>query len=356
VEQGKVSLDDPLLTYIDDFPDTGVNVTVRHLLNHTSGIPSYTGKEAFWEKSRLDLSHEQLLALVKDDDLEFEPGTGYKYNNSGYYLLGMVLEKATGKDYGDYLAETIFEPLGLEATSYCHNAPIIPHRADGYDLEDGELVNAAPLSMGPPFPAGALCSSVVDLMRWQRALVDGKVVSPESYQLMTTRTRLADGSEQNYGFGLGVGEIEGEGRIAHGGGINGFSTFLSYYPEHDLSIAVLTNSGQGDPGRIEHRLFRKVMGLPDPDYTVVDVATEVLERYVGVYEMPAFSITVTRDGDQLSAQPTGQDTREIYPTSETEFFLEDIDVRLSFQVDDDGVVQGLTVHEVGRDTSGKKVE
>ena len=195
VEEGRIRLDATIADYLPQYDGSGRGVTIHQLLNHTSGIPSYTGLgEAFWEKSRLDLTHEQMLEMFEDDPLEFMPGTSWSYNNSGYYLLGMVIEAVTGESYEEYLARTQWQPLGLEQTSYCRQAEIIPHRAEGYAVEAGVVINAPPLSMNLPGAAGALCSTPRDLVRWNDALTSGDVVNAPSYATMIAPTRLSNDS------------------------------------------------------------------------------------------------------------------------------------------------------------------
>jgi CubicO group peptidase (beta-lactamase class C family) len=236
---------------------------MRHLLNHTSGIRSYTGiGPPFWEKSRLDLTDEELIALFEKEPFDFAPGEKYAYNNSAYYLLGVILTKLGGKPYGDYMAGTMFEPLGLDHTLYCHEKEIVPKRARGYAFEDGRLWNAAPISMNTPGAAGALCSTIGDLVKWASLLESGRVVTPASYQAMTTPGALSNGEKLRYGYGLGVGELEGHRKISHGGGINGFVTQLSRYPADDLTIVVLANAESAHPGTIETLIARKVLALP----------------------------------------------------------------------------------------------
>src|SRR5688500_13401031 len=207
MEQGKLSLDDTLQKFFPNFPTQGNRVTVRHLLNHTSGIKSYTSLGPKWARViRLDLAPDSVVALFANEPFDFKPGDSYRYNNSGYFLLGMVIEKLTGKPYGQYLQDELFTPLGLKSTIYCDQAPLIKHRAQGYATRPGGgFINAEPLSMTQPYAAGSLCSTVKDLVVWAQALSSGKVVSPASYKLMTTPGTLNDGKSFSYGFGLGTG-------------------------------------------------------------------------------------------------------------------------------------------------------
>ncbi len=312
VEEGRIRLDATIADYLPQYDGPGRGVTIHQLLNHTSGIPSYTGLgEAFWEKSRLHLTHEQMLEMFEDDPLEFMPGTSWSYNNSGYYLLGMVIEAVTGESYEEYLARTQWQPLGLEQTSYCRQAEIIPHRAEGYAVEAGVVINAPPLSMNLPGAAGALCSTPRDLVRWNDALTSGDVVNAPSYATMIAPTRLLNDSTVDYGYGLAAGDLEGHAVVAHSGGINGFSAYLSYYPEADLTIAVLAN-GPTATGRVQADIARLVLGLPSREVAVVEeqpLSDAQRAQYVGTYDLaPALPLQVNvfmQDG-RLMAQGTGQ--------------------------------------------------
>ena len=173
VEAGKVALDEPITKYFPDYPEGEFHLTVGQLLDHTSGIKGYTEMPSFWEQSRLDLSHEQMIELFAAEPYEFEPGDRYQYSNSGYYLAGLLIEKASGRTYAEFLRETFFRPLGMRESHYLYSDPIVPNRAEGYRVEDGVLLNDEPLSMLLPFSAGALGSSVLDLVRWTTALGAG---------------------------------------------------------------------------------------------------------------------------------------------------------------------------------------
>lgn len=297
-------------------------ITVRHLLTHTSGIPSYTSSEEYWERSPLRLSHREVLGMVDDDSLEFTPGTDYAYSNTGYYLLGMLVEETAGRPYDVALREDLLEPLGLEETSYCWTTPIIEGRAAGYtrsdsvpglgELDGPRLVNARPLSMATPFAAGALCSTVGELVEWTRALHGGRALPAERLREMTTRTVLAGGDTTGYGYGLSISELGGHRRIAHGGGINGFSSMLAHYPgeagpDDDLTVAVLANSDAAPTGRVEETLARAALGIPEPEVADLPVPADLGRRVTGRYliggELPAE--IRSRDGT-LFAQAEGQ--------------------------------------------------
>ena len=241
VEQGEFELETTLDEFLPDFPRAD-EVTIRHLLSHTSGIKSYTALPAFLENAPLDLEHEQLLALVERVPYDFEPGDRWLYNNTGYYLLGVILEEIYGIGYGEVLAQDLFRPLGLDRTCYGHNRALIPGRAAGYDPDGSGFVNCAFLSMNLPGAAGALCSTVGDLLEWQTALMDGDVLQPETLDAMLEPVEVRRGRAPDYGFGVAVQEQAGRRCVRHGGGIFGFSADLAYWPVDQIGIAVLCNT------------------------------------------------------------------------------------------------------------------
>ena len=242
-ERGKLSIDDPLTQFLPDYPTHGKEITLRHLLTHTSGVPSYTGLGPKWQVNiARELPDEELVALWKDLPLEFAPGEKWNYSNSGYYLLGMVVAKVSGQNYAAFLRETFFDPLKLTRTRYDSNADVILNRAQGYAFDEGTFRNDDLLGMSQPGAAGALISTAGDLVRWQQALVAGKVVDPAAYEEMTLPFLLASGRETGYGMGLQLDKQAGRPCVWHGGGINGFNSVLMYFPDEALHVAVISNS------------------------------------------------------------------------------------------------------------------
>jgi len=207
----------------------------------------------------MELSHEQVLEIVTDEPFDFPPGTGWLYNNSGYYLLGMIIERVSGRSYGDIIREEIVSPIGMRATRYGDINPIIPNRARGYKMDaSGEFLNADPIGMNTPGTAGALVSTVVDMLRWQRALDEHQLVTSDAYTLMRTPAKLEDGTSTLYGFGLSIGTLEGRRTIYHGSGINGFVSQLSRYPDDELTIVVLTNTMSSEAEIVEQAVARMI--------------------------------------------------------------------------------------------------
>lgn len=308
VEQGRIGLDDELTKYLPDYPTQGNRVTIRHLLTHTSGIKSYTGLgPKFWaESSRLDLSDEQMLALFKDQPFDFKPGERYLYNNSAFYLLGMIAAKVSGTPYPDLLKQRLLDPLGLASTSYCDDRAILPHRASGYEVRLGKPYNSVPLSLNVPGAAGAMCSTVLDLLAWQRALNAGKAVTAASLTQMRTPATLNDGKATSYGFGLGIGSLEGHRSVSHSGGINGFASWLGYFPDDDVTVAVLTNSGSGPAVRIGNLVARLTLGIPLPVLRDLAVTPAARAQVVGTYDLGGARVVIQDGPDGLTAQLPGE--------------------------------------------------
>ena len=265
VEEGRVALDAPLTTYLPDYPaDPGDRVTVHHLLTHTSGIPSYTGLPGFMQaESRNPYTPAELTAVFSGLPQEFEPGTAYRYNNSGYILLGAIIEAVTGQPYDRVLREQLLTPLGLDDTGYEHNADVVERMAHGYTRTGTRYANAPYLDTTVPYAAGMMYATVGDLHRWTRALHAGRPFQ-RSATLQTMLTPFLDG----YALGIGVGkEAMGEDSVRvvqHGGGIHGFTAMLAYYPERDVTVAVLDNTSGGS-GAVADALAALAHGQPAPE-------------------------------------------------------------------------------------------
>jgi CubicO group peptidase (beta-lactamase class C family) len=246
VEDGKLSLDGQITEILPGLPAAWAPVTVRHLLSHTSGIKSYT--DVFGEKKVAEsqvFTAEQILALVKDAPLTFTPGEKFAYCNTGYYLLGMIVEKASGKPYGTFVADRIFKPLGMTSTSLDDYADARPVRARGYSFDNGQTRPATHTHPSQPVAAGALVSTVVDLAKWDAALTSRKLLKPASYDLMWTAMRFSSGTASHYALGWEVQPYRTRPRQSHGGGITGFSTFLARFPDDKVTVIALVNQSGG---------------------------------------------------------------------------------------------------------------
>ena len=349
VEQEKLSLDDDLSEFVPDFPLQGKKVTIHQLLNHSSGIKSYTDLGEPWAKVRpLELSHAELLALVAEEPFDFEPGTNWHYNNTGYYLLGMVLEKAHGKSYGQVVLDELCTPLGLLRTRYDSSSDLIRNRAQGYGMADGQRRNDEPLGMSQPGAAGALLSTGEDLVRWSMALAGGKVVTPATYASMTTPLILPNGRDTGYGFGLMTGDLEGQRVVHHGGGIHGFNSLLMHVVPADLHVAVVSNSERASSDRLAKEIARAVLGISKPAVKDEAIPAELLQKLVGEFDLKdmGMALAITAKGAELFAQgkAKGQGEFRLMFQGELEFrAVFDADVKLVFTADG----KQLTLHQGG---------
>jgi CubicO group peptidase (beta-lactamase class C family) len=351
-ERGKLKVEDPVKKYMADAPAAWDKVTIFHLLTHTSGIPSLTSFPDFQARKGESMTPEKLVAWFRDKPLEFEPGEKWNYSNSGYILLGYLIEKISGQTYSDFVQQNIFTPLGMKDSGYDSNAAIIVHRAAGYTQGLKGPVNTAYVDMTIPFSAGALYSTTEDLLRWEQGLFGGKVLTAASLTKMTTPFK------QDYAFGLGVVTNNGRKVITHAGGIEGFNTQLSYYPDDKLVVAVLANLNGPFAGQIAGKLAQVAHGekvVLASAHKEITVAPKILAQYVGTYELtPNFSIAITLEDGRLISQATNQQKLPIYPESETMFFLKAVDAQLEFVKNDKGEVSNLVLHQNGRDVKGVK--
>jgi CubicO group peptidase (beta-lactamase class C family) len=345
IDQGKLSVDDPISKYYVDAPAAWSKVTIKHLLTHTSGIPSYTALPGFFEKSSMSpLSPDGIIKLTRDMPLEFEPGTKYNYDNTGYILLGYVIEKVSGETYAGYVAKHIFTPLGMKDTGYDVSDLILRHRASGYKPTKDGWKNADYLDMTLPYAAGSLYSTTGDLLIWDRALTEGKILTPASRQAMFTDYG------NHYGFGWGIKPVAGHDQVSHGGGINGFSTGISRYPKDGVVAIVLANYAGSPSNGIAENLAGLCVGTWRPPKAIT-LPTATLDRYVGAYVLsPTFTLTITRQGDQMISQGTNQGPAPIYPSAPGEFFLKIVDAQISFTQTGDAAATALVLHQGGRDT------
>ena len=357
VADGKIELEAPMLTYLPDYrKDIGEKVTIHHLLTHTSGIPSYTDSEEFMmTKVRNHYDPDKFVVEFCSGDLLYEPGSQYAYNNSAYFILGLIIEKVTGMTYAEALEERIFKPLGMNDSGYDSYSEIIPKRATGYRVGENGYENAWFLDMSIPYAAGSLYSTVEDLYKWDRSLYTNQLLSEELKKKMFTPFL------NNYAYGWSLGEHDGHPYMDHGGGIFGFNTYLIRGYEDDMFSVVLGNSETGISGRISQGLGILALGgeidLPTaniPDEIEVDAAS--LEVYEGKYALNAhITVDVSLDGNDLMAKPTGQPAARLIPIAPHTFYVREIRSKLEFFKNDDGEIEHLVLHQNGEQVA-KKIE
>lgn len=243
VERNLLSLEDTLDKFISDYPD-GDKVTIHHLLNHSSGIFNHTNDENFHKFMRNRATIEELIDTFKNKPFDFNPGEKYSYSNSGYILLGYIIEKISGKTYEEFIQENIFDKIPMNNSGYDNHEKIIKNRAHGYVSVNGSFRNGDFIDMSIPYAAGALYSTVEDMHKWNNALFDEKVINRSSLDLML-KEHIKVEDNKYYGYGIGVSYIDHENnsikQIRHLGGIPGFCTMNSFYPEYDIQIIILCN-------------------------------------------------------------------------------------------------------------------
>ncbi len=356
-ENGKLSVKDPICKFMDKCPDVWQGVTLHHLLSMSSGIESFTSLPNWGPELRTkDLDPAATVTLVAKMPLKFTPGEKFDYSNTNYVLLGMVIEKVSGKSYEKFLQKKIFGPLKLKATGYDHGITRLPGSALGYTLKENKIVPADKASMRPPYAAGGLYSTTEDLYKWQTALFEGNVFKrPETLTAMLTPVA------GTYAYGLNVStDAKGRRSISHGGAIEGFNTNAVYFPADRLFVAIFVNNDRGavaDP-------MRNLTAIADGEpFTMPEKRVEIkldrslLEKFVGVYsvgEAMSFDITLGEEG--LMMEPKGQRKVQIFPQSETKFFLTVVDATLQFQADEDGNITGLEYSQAGRKTQFKRIK
>ena len=345
-EQGKLSLQDGIGKYLPAFPTGDKQVTIEHLLTHTSGIKSYTNMEEWLQMWRQDMTPQEIIAMSKDKPFEFNPGERWNYNNTGYVMLGAIIEKVSGQTYEEFIKTNIFTPLGMKNSCYGNTERVIPRRVPGYQKGNEGIINAPYLSMTQPYAAGSLLSSVDDMAVWNDAVFSGKLLKKEWLDKAFTPYKLANGESTGYGYGWFISNLRGHRCIEHGGGINGFTSYAISLPDDRVYVAILTNSaiaGRAPEPRAV-RIAELVLGLPAAKRQPVVLTANELDALVGVYENPDDEARfITREGAQLFSQRAGGAKYPILPASPTEFFFADQPTVIRFQQGSDGRSSGLRV-------------
>lgn len=357
-EQGKLGARDSVCKYVEQCPAAWQPVTIHNLLTHTSGIPSFTSFPEYRQTNRLPSTVGETIKRFKEKPLEFTPGERFNYSNSGYILLGHLVEKASGKSYEAFLQEHFFGPLKMTSTGYDRPEQVLKNRASGYMSDGGGgLMNAPYIDMTIPHAAGALYSTVEDMYLWDQALHGGRFLSPKSLEAMLTPFK--DG----YGYGLSVGKQFGLNRVSHGGGIEGFNTVMVRFPEQNATVIVLSNVEQSNTPSAAARLARELLADKIMLPATVKVDPAVLQSYAGRYEvdpavMPNFILYITVVGDNLFIKPSSQDRHKLVPISATEFFDFDEpgDARFVFEKDVRGDLTLTTLGMGPRPISARKLQ
>lgn len=358
-EEGQLALDDPITKFLPDYPTPDCTITVQHLLTHTSGIKNYTDMAQWLPIWRKDLSVQELVNFFKSEPMQFAPGERHEYCNSGYVLLGAVIEKVSGKAYQQFIQQRIFDRLGMKHSYYDTALPVIPRRVAGYEKSADGYTNADYLSMTQPYAAGALASSVDDLALWDAALYTDQLLSQAMLQPAFVAHILADGSSTEYGYGWDIAKLAGHSLTGHDGAIHGFLTYAIRLPEDHVFVAVLSNNGSVKPDQLAFQIAACAIGKPFEKPTPIKLDPETLAKYEGVYKGNDLGEWhVTRDGSRLLFQSAPAPALELLPVSSNEFFIKERWLKhLTFVSDANGAVTSFELRgAVGNPAVAKKVD
>jgi len=350
MEQGKLNLEDEITKFIPDYPAQGNKITIEHLLTHTSGIHNFSGMKDPEKKLALDCTTNEVIDFFKNLPMRFVPGTNWEYSNSGYFLLGYIIEKITGKTYAEYLDENIFKPLGMTNSLYANDTRIIKNRVGAYSLADNGFVNSKPRNITHVYSAGAIQSTAEDFFKWQQAVHSYKLVKKENLDKAFTRYKLKDGKETDYGYGWRLGYVYESPSIWHGGSIEGFGTTEIYLPKEDIFVVVFSNCDCNYPKDISSRLAALASGKPY-EYKEIPVEKSSLQEYTGVYENPkGLQRIITLSEDQLYSQ-LGRGPKSKLKAYQKDMFFIDAIVTLEFAKTKKGKIEKLTSKNLnGNDT------
>ncbi len=314
-DAGKLSLDDEITTWLPDFDTRGNRVTVRRLLDHTSGMVGLTEIPEFRQLSwNPSFPRDSVIALINRYPFQFPTGTMQMYNNSAVWLAGLIIEKASGMTYAEYVEQRIFAPLGMTRSMYCNSSENVPRRAHGYIVYNNGVISRGPTNAHTwmPFATGSLCSTAGDLLTWVKALHGGKVLSPRSYQEMITPAKLNDGTPLRYGLGIAVQkDSRGLPYIGHGGSVTGFDADTRWYPDAQLAVVVLMNNG-GNAGDVAGGLAAELLPWQRPTFAAfTGDATPLVGTYKGPGRGSDMAIQVTQAPQGIAASINGRSPRPV---------------------------------------------
>lgn len=357
VREGTVKLEDPLSKYVPGYPGAE-SITVEQLLTHTSGIPSYNDVPGYGNTIREDRTPMQLVEGVREEKAAFAPGEKYLYSNSGYLFLGIIIEKASGMKYADYLQAKLFTPLGLKHTSVQDPDHVTAGRVRGYEIgPDKVLRNAGYISMTQPYAAGSIESNVDDLARWNDLLVAGKVIDKALLDRAWTEAKTRDGTPTGYGYGWKVSDEDGARYLAHGGGITGFVSYGVLIPEKKIFVGMLHNA-LGSDTDLEYTATRLALEVLGQSWSARPVAMsdDQKKRFTGVYDFGGVKRRVTFEDGKLSAQREGGLPFLLLPVGKDEFVYDKAFSRLQFRRGSSGAIESVVAISRGHPAeTGKRV-
>jgi CubicO group peptidase (beta-lactamase class C family) len=354
-EQGKLSVEDEITKFIPDYPTQDKTITVHHLLNHTSGIKSYTNMPSFMEFARTDMTPTVLIDNFKNEQMEFDPGTQFNYNNSGYIVLGHIIEVVSGQSYEDFIQTNIFDKVGMKNSYYGSMTRLIPNRARGYSKTETGYRNADYLSLTLPYAAGSIMSTTADLLKWQNAISANTLIKKSSLEKATNGSTLDSGEEITYGYGWYTGNINGSASVEHDGGIFGYSSSGIFLPEENVYVIGLSNCDCGNVGALVSNVAAMAIRKPFPKKKdAIDLSESQLSKWVGAYEYEGATRHVTLKNKQLFSQREGSVRMEIYPMSATNFIFDGGNTFYDFFTENGNRMVTMTVN--GKEMIGKGID
>lgn len=347
-DRGKLKLEDKISGYMPDAPPAWKDITIFHLLTHTSGISDLTRFENFGDIQPLPTTVAAIIASFRDKPLAFTPGERHEYSSSGYILLGYLIEQISKQTYDRFLQDAIFTPLGMKDSGYDSNATVMARRASGYTVTKAGVEHAEYVHMSLPYAAGALYSTTQDLLRWQRALYGGRLLSPQSLQRMTTAYK------NDYALGLEVISKAGVQEISHNGHIQGFRSHLAHYPASRVNVIILGNlDGRANIPLMLDRLAKVAAGgsvVLHSELKEIPVAVSTLKKYEGSYRLMGEKYTLEVRGDKLWAGGTGRWSpwQQLKAESDVLFYFEKLkEVKVEIIRDDSGNAASIVMHNLG---------
>jgi CubicO group peptidase (beta-lactamase class C family) len=351
-EKGKLSVNDKVSKYFPSLNGAD-KITIHHLLTHTSGLYNYTNDTAFWLRdAEFSSAPDKMIARFARKPLDFEPGSKFSYSNSGYLLLGYIIEQVSGKTYEQFIRENIFGPLEMSRSGFDFTKA--GNKATGYYDNGAAFIKAFIVDSSAAHAAGAIYSTTADLYKWVQAIHSQKLLKPESWKTILTPVK------QNYAYGFIVQGTGASKEIWHNGGIHGFLSHVVYFPSINASIILLSNYMQSNLGGLMNTLsaalFDKPYQLPQQKKEM-KFPVLVLQQYTGIYQLaPTFAITVTVEGDKLMAQATGQDKFEIFAEKQDLFFYKVVEAKIKFEKNAGGEVSHLILYQNGMELKGLKIK
>lgn len=350
IQEGKLSLDDKISRFLEGTPDAWKDITIRHLLTHTSGIV----REAPGFDPLKIQNDADVIKTAYPLPLRFAPGEKWEYCNVGYFSLAEIIRKVSGKPWGDYLSERLFTPLEMNDTRTTTMTGIVQNRANGYVWRNGKLENAS--IYFALRPSGAFLSSVLDLAKWDAALYTDKILRQSILSQMWMPVKLNNGATHPYGLGWELSDVAGHKRVYHGGSLPGFRAQFSRFVDDKLSVIVLTNGDNADPNLIAVGIAALYLPGLIPERRVAKIDPQILDAYTGQYQHPSVVFTITREGDRLVLQQgSNPGKRYLLPESASAFFAnENRRLTYSFVKDEKGQIAYLVVQLEGRETGRAK--